>query len=83
MPVRGKHGKPKSGFPPFPPPLEIRENGGIPTFPPLRRRFLIYKFRQKNLFFDIGEEVGQIKMPKWAKISCHKQSSGLTKPTRL
>src|SRR3979411_3484326 len=26
MPVRGKHGKPNPGFPPFPPPLEIPQN---------------------------------------------------------
>ena len=25
-PVRGKRGKPKAGFPPFPPPLEIAHN---------------------------------------------------------
>jgi len=25
-PVRGKGGKPKAGFPPFPPPLEIAHN---------------------------------------------------------
>jgi hypothetical protein len=34
MTVRGKHGKPKAGFPPFPPPLEITQNqrdSHIPT----------------------------------------------------
>ena len=34
MPARGKHGKPKPGFPPFPPPLEIpqeRRDSHIPT----------------------------------------------------
>ena len=34
MPVGGKHGKPKAGFPPFPPPLEIPQNqrdSHIPT----------------------------------------------------
>jgi len=34
MPVRGKHGKPNPGFPPFPPPLEItlkRRDSHIPT----------------------------------------------------
>jgi hypothetical protein len=38
MPGRGKPGKPKAGFPPFPPPLEIA--AAIPTFPQLRRLFL-------------------------------------------
>jgi len=32
----GKGGKPRTGFPPFPPRLEIA--GAIPTFPPVRRR---------------------------------------------
>ena len=32
-PVRGKGGKPKAGFPPFPPPLESRTTRGIPLFP--------------------------------------------------
>jgi hypothetical protein len=34
MPVRGKHGKPNPGFPPFPPPLEIpqtQRDSHIPT----------------------------------------------------
>jgi putative transposase len=34
MPAGGKPGNPKSGFPPFPPSLEIAE--AIPTFPPAR-----------------------------------------------
>src|SRR3569833_3789292 len=33
MTVRGKHGKPRPGFPPYPPPLEIAQNQAIPTFP--------------------------------------------------
>ena len=32
-PVRGKEGKPKAGFPSFPPPLESRTTRGIPLFP--------------------------------------------------
>ena len=35
MTVRGKHGKPRTGFPPFPPPLEIAF--AIPTFQQFRR----------------------------------------------
>src|SRR5277367_650380 len=34
MPARGKHGKPRTGFPPFPPSLEIsqkRRDSHIPT----------------------------------------------------
>ena len=30
MTVRGKPGKPKAGFPPFPPPLEIRKGSDFP-----------------------------------------------------
>ena len=45
MTVRGKPGKPKTGFPPFPPPLEIA--AAIPTFPQLRRLFL-YKEEAKT-----------------------------------
>jgi hypothetical protein len=30
MPARGKHGKPKAGFPPFPPSLESRKDSGFP-----------------------------------------------------
>src|ERR1022692_2139647 len=36
MPARGKHGKPRTGFPPFPPPLEItqtRRDSHISTAP--------------------------------------------------
>ena len=39
MPARGKHGKPTSGFPPFPPPLNIpqlRQDVHIPTAPTIR-----------------------------------------------
>src|SRR5262252_7625162 len=32
-PVRGKRGKPKAGFPRFPPPWKSRKNRGIPTSP--------------------------------------------------
>src|SRR5579864_8052065 len=35
MPGHGRGGKPKAGFPPRPPPLEIAN--AIPTFPPPRR----------------------------------------------
>jgi len=30
MPARGKPGKPRAGFPPFPPFLEARKSGGLP-----------------------------------------------------
>src|SRR6202453_3680646 len=33
MPVRGKRGNPKPGFPLFPPPLEIADDFHIPTGP--------------------------------------------------
>lgn len=40
MPGRGKRGKPNSGFPLFPPPLEIARRA-ISTFPQRRRRLLL------------------------------------------
>jgi len=73
MTVRGKGGKPKTGFPPFPPPLEIA--AAIPTFPPLRL-LLLYKeannlARPKPPRLRINNlEVGRIKLPKWAEYSC-------------
>jgi hypothetical protein len=49
MPGRGKPGKPKAGFPPFPPPLEIA--AAIPTFPQLRQlSYLIRKKKGQNTF---------------------------------
>jgi hypothetical protein len=68
MPGRGKPGKPKAGFPPFPPPLEIA--AAIPTFPQLRRLFLFNKEGKKAKTPFLKNQqlgVGQIKPPKWAK----------------
>src|SRR5580700_4961606 len=65
MTVRGKPGKPKAGFPPFPPP----------------RLLLLYKettnqVRQKPPHLRINNlEVGQNKLPKWAEYSCQTQLS--------
>lgn len=73
MPARGKHGKPTSAFPPFPPSLNIRKTGGMFTFPPLLR-FFLYKGQAQNPcpeHLKLG--VGKIKLPKWAKFSCQKQ----------
>ena len=42
-PVRGKRGKPKAGFPLFPPPLESRTTRGIPLFP--QPRLLLVSLR--------------------------------------
>jgi len=46
MPGAGKRGKPKAGFPPFPPPLEIA--AAIPTFPPRRRLVSVSKPKTEN-----------------------------------
>jgi hypothetical protein len=73
MAARGKHGKPTTGFPPFPPSLET---------PQRRRAFHIPTASVTVLYTRQGltaspktsaQGVGQIKMPKWAKISCQTQ----------
>jgi hypothetical protein len=46
MPGGGKQGKPKAGFPPFPPPLEIA--AAIPTFPPRRQLVSVSKLKDKT-----------------------------------
>jgi hypothetical protein len=76
MPDRGKHEKPKSGFPPFPPSLETRKGSGLSTFPQLRRLFLLIQTKIRAWLSGKTEtnRVGQNKLPKWAKISCQTQS---------
>src|ERR1039458_2590033 len=75
MPVRGKHGKPNPGFPPFPPPLEIpqpRRDSHIPTALMI---VPIYKVRTKTPDLKPSTvRVGQIKLPKWAKLGCQTHS---------
>src|SRR4051794_32271756 len=70
MTVRGKHGKPKAGFPPFPLPLEIPQN---------RRDFHIPTASATTIWTWTGPKtcpkpstqgVGQNKLPNWAKCSC-------------
>src|ERR1700685_2452579 len=86
MTVRGKPGKPKTGFPPFPPPLEIAarfpHSHRFDSSSYIRRR-RIYKettnlVRQKPPHLRINNlEVGQNKLPKWAEYSC--QTHGVPK----
>ena len=74
MPARGKHGKPTSAFPPFPPSLNIpqhRRDAHIPTAPTIRPYI---KVRLKPCPKP-QSWVGQIKFPKWAKCTCQKQHS--------
>ena len=47
MPGYGRGGKPTSGFPPRPQPLEIAK-GATPTFPPLRRLLCLFKTKSKT-----------------------------------
>ena len=66
----GKRGKPKTGFPLFPQPLEIA--AAIPTLPPprLRRAWLSLRTRQTKtgtMMHNTTTQVGQIKWSKWAK----------------
>src|SRR6202035_1134499 len=76
MTVRGKPGKPKTGFPPFPPPLEIAarfpHSHRFDSSSYIRRRRTLV--RQKPPHLRINDlEVGQNKLPKWAEYSCQTQ----------
>ena len=74
MPARGKHGKPTSGFPLFPLPLNIsqhRRDVHIPTAPMIRPYI---RSGPKNPVLKTQRVgVGQIKFPKWANCTCQKQ----------
>src|SRR3954454_23152868 len=76
MTVRGKHGKPKAGFPPFPLPWEIPQN---------RRDFHIPTASATTIWTWTGPKtcpkpstqgVGQNKLPNWAKCSCQTHLGG-------
>src|SRR4051812_39090651 len=72
MPTRGKHGKPTSAFPPFPPSLNIpqhRRDAHIPTAPTIHP----YIRSGSKPCPKPQSRVGQIKFPKWAKCTCQKQ----------
>jgi hypothetical protein len=45
----GKPGKPTTGFPPFPPSLEIRNNGGFPHSHSFDDELSYIKVKPKNL----------------------------------
>ena len=71
MPARGKHGKPKAGFPPFPPPLEIPQKQRDFHIPTASDDDIIYASQGlRPGSKPSANRVGQIKLPKWAKFSC-------------
>ena len=72
-PVRGKRGKPKAGFPLFPPPLESRTTRGIPLFP--QPRLLLVSHEPNNLFLITKIGVGPNETIERGQIK-------LTEPTR-
>src|SRR3984885_791839 len=84
-PVRGKRGKPKAGFPLFPPPLESRTTRGIPLFP--QPRLLLVSHEPNNLFLitkvGVGPnetiERGQIKLTEPRRPGCRKQTAYLVR----
>jgi hypothetical protein len=71
MPGRGKRGKPKNGFPPFPPPLEIppqRRDSHIPT---ATAAVYILTGRQKKPYPTYNvPRWAKLNRRKWAKRSC-------------
>ena len=60
---------------PFHRPWESRENGGIPTFPLLRRLFLFYKVRQKTCSSTLAKG--------WAKLNCRSGPKSVAKSMSL
>jgi hypothetical protein len=52
MPVRGKHGKPNPGFPPFPPPLEIAQNPRDSHIPTASTTTVFIRTGPKNLPYN-------------------------------
>jgi hypothetical protein len=73
MTGRGKRGKPKNGFPLFPPPLEIPQKAaGFPHSHSYGGGEADLKASPKKQ----PPKVGQIKPPNWAKRSCQKQEIG-------
>src|ERR1019366_3371133 len=64
----GKPGKPKSGFPPFPPPLEIALR--FPHSHSFNDSLYIKGEAKAALLRNQQLRVGQIKPPEWAKWTC-------------
>src|SRR6476620_4612778 len=77
MTARGKPGKPKAGFPPFPPSLENPQTQRVSHIPtasttgPYIRNISKAGLRPSRK--PSTRRVGQNKLPKWAKISCQSQ----------
>src|SRR5678816_1822753 len=77
MAARGKPGKPKAGFPPFPPSLEspqMQRASHIPTAP-TTNPYSGKTERPSRAGLTAGPKtvnlrVGQNKLPKWARSSC-------------
>jgi hypothetical protein len=65
---------PRTGFPLFPPPLEIRTSSGFPHSHSYGGGYYLNRRGQGNASPDPQRpQVGQIKPPKWAKRSCQTQ----------
>lgn len=79
MTARGKPGKPKAGFPSFPPSLENPQKQRVSHIPTASTTGpYIKKDKQAGLRPSrkpSTRRVGQNKLPKWAKISCQSQQS--------
>src|SRR5580692_1250908 len=80
MTVRGKPGKPKTGFPPFPPPLEIAarfpHSQRFDSSSYIRRRRTLVRQNPPHLRIN-DLEVGQNKLPKWAEYSCQTHTAAI------
>src|SRR5690349_2709625 len=76
MTARGKPGKPKAGFPPFPPSLESPQRLRASHIPTASTADPYIKGRTKQgrpygrALKPSTRRVGQNKLPKWAKSSC-------------
>src|SRR3954454_8287177 len=79
MTARGKPGKPKAGFPPFPPSLESPQKQRASHIPTAWTTgpYISGKTKQGRPYGRAlkpsTRRVGQNKLPKWAKSSCQTQ----------
>jgi hypothetical protein len=72
MPARGKHGKPKTGFPPFPPSLEIPQKPRDFHIPTASTVLYICQPRP-NGPAENRRQIG------WAKLNCRSRPSSIAK----
>src|SRR3954466_11665001 len=89
MPARGKPGKPRAGFPPFPQSLESPQTRRPSHIPPASTANTYIGEKEASTASRPGlkpshSRVGQNKLPKWAKISCQRHMrSGSKRPRRV